>query len=152
MAIFYYDIDWLSSITGSDHNVNLVQWYTDNPSGRGYSQQSNIAAHEFGHMLGLFDEYNDGALDPITGLIRPDSIMGQDLTVPQVDHLGAFLSWASLNSGARSLLLQSDRGNHYYEVPTPNLALVFIMAILSLCIRRRKRFHNFLPNVNVRQI
>jgi hypothetical protein len=162
---FYYDIifniDWLSSFTGSDHtvnvtngsgNVDLVNWYTDNPSGHGYTKQSNVAAHEFGHMVGLFDEYNGGALDPITPLIRPNSIMGQNLTVPKADHFDAFLSWASLNSGVNSLSLESDRGNHYYEVPTPNMALVIIMAILSSCIRSRKRFHNFMPQVSVRQI
>lgn len=99
---YFYDtvfnVDWLSTSVGADHtvtvnegngNVNLTQWYTGRPSGYSFNRQGTIAAHEFGHMIGLFDEYNGGALNP-DGLIRNNSIMGRNLSSPRTDHFDAF--------------------------------------------------------------
>ena len=52
-------------------------------SGKGYSDELNwnlrdteqIVAHEFGHMLGAFDEYKRGANDPENPVIDKTSIM-----------------------------------------------------------------------------
>lgn len=151
---FYYDtlfnVDWLSTSAGADHtvivhtgngNVNKVDWYTGSPSGWPYSYQDEMAAHEFGHMIGLFDEYNGGALDPVTKLIRPNSIMGQNLAAPQIDHFDAFMSWTSAKSGAQSLSLVSDRGDHFYDlsvsVPEPSTVMLFVLAGFGLVMRTR---------------
>ena len=155
--------DHTVNVNNGSGAVNLVEWYTDNPSNNGYSKQGDIAAHEFGHMLGLFDEYSAGALGP-TGLIRANSIMGQNTSTPHIDHYDALISWASINSGALSLSLTSDQGNHFYHmptdnqaeqfrvVPTPNLTMIFILAILSLCILGKKRSFNLIAQVHARQI
>lgn len=42
----------------------------------GITTRPNIIAHEFGHMIGAFDEYPGGAINPHTKLIDPTSIMG----------------------------------------------------------------------------
>jgi hypothetical protein len=47
---------------------NSHNWYLDMPS--------SVAAHEFGHLLGAYDEYSGGALDPNSMLIDGSSLMG----------------------------------------------------------------------------
>jgi len=42
-------------------NADMSNWYLTNPSGWPNSMQDEIAAHEVGHMFGLFDEYAGGA-------------------------------------------------------------------------------------------
>ena len=144
---FYYDtvfnVDWLNSFSGADHgvlvhqgsgNVNKTNWYTDNPSGQGYNKQGVVAAHEFGHMIGLFDEYPGGA----TEVIRNDSIMGSNLSAPQSDHYDAFVNWLSSNSGVNSLSLVADNGSHNYvfNVPEPSGLILFLFATVGLVARR----------------
>ena len=59
----------------------------------------NIIAHEFGHMIGAYDEYQGGAIDPTTLLIDPSSIMGNSKsssrTYPR--HYTNFQKWFSEN-------------------------------------------------------
>lgn len=147
---YYYDtifnVDWLTSATDADHtvvvhqgdgHVNLVDWYTGNPSGWGYGKQGTIAAHEFGHMIGLADEYAGGA----TSFIRPDSIMGQNLTSPQTDHFDAFTGWLNINSGINTLSLVADSGMHNYsiDVPEPSTFAIFLLGIMGLASRQFKK-------------
>lgn len=154
---YYYDtvfnIDWLDSPATSDHYVivhegdgavNLRNWYTGNPSGWGYSNQGRVAAHEFGHMIGLLDEYAGGASE----IIRPDSIMGSQLSSPQADHYSDFTNWLSLNSGTNSLSLVADSGMHHYieEVPEPSSLIVFLCAIIYLV---RRRLQNKMLNTSL---
>jgi hypothetical protein len=149
---FYYDtvfnIDWLDTQALADHtvnvhngngNVNLANWYTGNPSGWGFHNQGRIAAHEFGHMIGLFDEYVGGALDP-SGLIRHDSIMGKKLTLPQEDHFDDFTDWLKLNSGSNLISLEPDTGSYHYQVsvPEPSTLVIFSLGIVGLVSRRFK--------------
>ena len=56
--------------TGAHHTVavhsgtgatNMTNWYLTNPSGWPNDKHDEIAAHEVGHMFGLFDEYSGGA-------------------------------------------------------------------------------------------
>lgn len=149
---YFYDtvfnVDWLNTSVGADHtvnviegngNVNLTQWYTGRPSGYSYSRQGVIAAHEFGHMIGLFDEYRGGALNP-DGLIRNKSIMGQNLSSPQIDHFDAFLEWAQINSGVASLALVANSGVDNYFVSEPNsLAILLLSICMALSIKTKSR-------------
>jgi len=48
--------------------ANQHNWYLDTPA--------PVVAHEIGHMLGAFDEYNGGALSPQNLIIDNSSIMG----------------------------------------------------------------------------
>ena len=149
---YFYDtvfnVDWLNTSVGADHtvnvivgngNVNLTQWYTGRPSGYSYSRQGVIAAHEFGHMIGLFDEYRNGALNP-EGLIRNNSIMGRNLSSPRIDHFDAFLEWAQINSGVASLALVADSGVDNYFVSEPNsLAILLLSICMALSIKTKSR-------------
>lgn len=60
------DVQFVSSGQDYDvtvHNTNgrgdMLNWYTDTAWGPSY--QDELAAHEYGHMLGAFDEYAGGA-------------------------------------------------------------------------------------------
>jgi hypothetical protein len=67
-----FDVNFVSS--GQDFNTKvnpatpcssrMSAWCLDNPGGWGNEYQDEVAAHEFGHMLGLYDEYFGGTVDP----------------------------------------------------------------------------------------
>jgi hypothetical protein len=80
---FHHDIIVRSGKAGSD----VLNWnITDTPA---------IAAHEFGHLLGVFDEYEGGALSPETNLIDTTSIMTSNPRKGQVyaRHYLDILDW-----------------------------------------------------------
>jgi hypothetical protein len=99
------DVDWvkLDGITGNQDQIvtvrrgrgawNMLTWYTGNPSGWGNSYHEEVAAHEFGHMLALFDEYKGSAIDPVTGRVNTGGLM-ETLDGPTLDYYyDAFLTW-----------------------------------------------------------
>lgn len=146
-----FNVDWLTTSTGADHTVevhagdgfiDLENWYTGSPSHWGYHNQDLVAAHEFGHMIGLYDEYATGALDPVTNLVRDDSIMGANLASPQTNHFDSFMDWLSLNSSNPNLLLVQDSGDHFYSqsiaVPAPSTIAIFALSLIGLALRRTK--------------
>lgn len=56
----------------NDGRSDAQDWYIgDNRTG--------LAPHEFGHLLGAYDEYTGGAIDPATSTIDANTIMGQNL-------------------------------------------------------------------------
>lgn len=70
---------WASTVDGRS---DAQDWYIgDNRTG--------LAPHEFGHLLGAYDEYTGGAMDPASSTIDPNTIMGQNLPLtPKTRHLG----------------------------------------------------------------
>ena len=88
--------------------------------GRGRSDQLNwkilnspeIAAHEFGHMLGAFDEYRRGAVSPRCGIIDKTSIMTNRPTEGRTyaRHYKGFLEWFSERTGLKDMALVSMDG------------------------------------------
>ncbi len=147
---FFYDVsinvDWVQSWELSHHSVeffnttgraSLTKWYKDD--------SGIVAAHEFGHMLGLLDEYPGGA----SKIIRPDSIMGQNLTNPHADHFDAFADWLSLKSGISTLSMIADTGDHHYDlstpVPTPSTLSLFVIAF-AFSIRQHQQRSRFKVN------
>jgi Ca2+-binding RTX toxin-like protein len=63
--------------------TNMTNWYLDSPSGWPNSMQDEIAAHETGHMFGLFDEYAGGGT--YNGYTTTGTLMS-DLTVSGFDY------------------------------------------------------------------
>ena len=59
---------------------NAKDWYLS-------ENRAGVAAHEDGHLLGAYDEYTGGAVDPATSKVEDDSIMGQNLTKGYPRHL-----------------------------------------------------------------
>ncbi|HNS55460.1 MAG TPA: PEP-CTERM sorting domain-containing protein, partial [Smithellaceae bacterium] len=77
-----FNVDWVT--TGYDYSVNvtnstgrwnMLNWYTIGAGGWGDAYQEEVAAHEYGHMIGEWDEYSGGAVDPVTKLINTGGIM-----------------------------------------------------------------------------
>jgi len=70
-------------------------------------------AHEFGHLLGLYDEYPGGAVDPATSLIDATSIMGAypgPNARPYPRHYEAIRRWAEDHIGAGPVKLEAVGG------------------------------------------
>jgi hypothetical protein len=42
---------------------------------------ATVRAHEFGHLIGMYDEYLEGACDPARAFTDTDSVMGNGTTV-----------------------------------------------------------------------
>jgi M6 family metalloprotease-like protein len=87
-----------------------------------------VAAHEFGHMLGLFDEYTGGATDPAGELIDSTSIMGSTSpgAKPYARHYEGFRSW----------LAAKDPQEQFTVVPEPQTTLLVMVGILIIGIQR----------------
>ena len=67
------------------------------------------AAHEFGHMLGLYDEYVGGARDPRGKVYDPDSIMTSCPVAgkSRIRHYERFRQWYMKKTGQQDVRLQA---------------------------------------------
>jgi hypothetical protein len=79
------------SVLPGSGRANVQEWYlTDNP-------QTN--AHEFGHMLGLYDEYWLGAIDPVTEETDYLNLMGANIGTLDMGmglegyYFSSFMGW-----------------------------------------------------------
>jgi hypothetical protein len=101
---------------------NAVRYHHDvivRPGG-GRSDQLNwnildspaMAAHEFGHMVGVYDEYRRGALAPQTRIIDPSSIMTSNPTsgMTYARHYQGFLAWFTGRTGNSDIALVEIQG------------------------------------------
>ncbi len=92
---YHHDIIVRPGSGGTDQlNWNM----TDSPA---------VAAHEFGHMLGIYDEYKGGALSPETGMIDSTSIMTSNPTdgLTYARHYKDFLDWFSTRTNIKQVTL-----------------------------------------------
>jgi hypothetical protein len=99
-----FDVNWVDPhhtvrVQPGPARSNMTTWDTDD-TGR-------VAAHEFGHMLGLFDEYNSGAQanPPITD---GGSIMGSTAAgaVPKSRHFKGFADWLTAKSPTQTFTVE----------------------------------------------
>lgn len=100
---------------------NMLNWYTDRPGGWGDEYQDEIAAHEAGHMLGLYDEYAGGALDPDTQFTTTNSLMA-DLGPTRDWHYEQILEWLETGSGRDLSLAQSPLPPYPLDSPIPDFS------------------------------
>lgn len=125
--------------TGSGR-TDMLNWYTDKPGGWENEYQDEIAAHEAGHMMGLYDEYPGGALDPTTSFTTTNSIMA-DLGPTRDWHYESILNWLESKSN-RDLYLahsplppyeQDDRIPNFNDpspgVPVPEPASIILISL-----------------------
>ena len=109
-------------------NYNMDNWYTE--AGGGNQYQDEIAAHEAGHMLGLYDEYyfydeyNNkycGALDPDTLFTTTNSLMA-DLGPTRNWHYEQILEWLEARSGRDLSLVESPLSPYPLDDRIPNFS------------------------------
>lgn len=113
--------DWVVDVHDQQANqhgdwVNTANWYTSMPdlnSCINNSTRGAIAAHEFGHFLGLYDEYTNGDIGPLGIHEGADAgTMGPCPTMPVQDrYFDALL--ANLND---------ELGRHLILAPAPGFS------------------------------
>jgi hypothetical protein len=129
----------------------MTNWYTDSPSGWSNDYQDEIAAHEFGHMIGLYDEYSGGAVNP-DGFTTTGALMA-DLGPVHERYYEDILAWLEGASG-RDLSLAPAPYPPYASdppidgfrddmvpIPAPGSIGLAVTGIVGL-IRARKKFGN----------
>jgi hypothetical protein len=85
---------------------------TDGFSAGGWSNeyQDEIAAHEAGHMMGLYDEYPEekgGTIDPITKSLTTNSLMS-DLGPVQKRYFKNIIDWLEGKINLDLMLLEAE--------------------------------------------
>ena len=67
-----------------------------------------VAAHEFGHMIGVYDEYRGGALHPQQRIIDPESIMTSNPVSGKSfsRHYEQFRQWFIEKTGQADVMIQ----------------------------------------------
>jgi PEP-CTERM putative exosortase interaction domain len=140
------DLVWVGSspdetvtVHAGTGGVDMLNWYTTNPSGYPNSYQGVLAAHEVGHMIGLYDEYYGGAVDPATQFQATNALMADLGPVQQRYYLG-MLGWLEGASGRDLALVSAPEvpepsGS---EVPEPSTIALAAIGLLALFVLRRK--------------
>jgi hypothetical protein len=116
-------------------NANMLNWYTENPSGWPQDRQGLLVAHEAGHMVGNFDEYPGGAVNPNGSFGNvPDSLMGSLLSDTLYDrHFQFVVDWAAGQEATQTVGA---------PVPEPASILLLISGatgLISVAWKRRRR-------------
>jgi hypothetical protein len=79
-----------------------------------------VVAHEVGHMLGAYDEYPGGSLDPERPVQSPGSLMSAS-PGPEVRcaarHLDAVRRWARMRFGEARLVALDAEARHGLRAP-----------------------------------
>jgi hypothetical protein len=110
--------------------TSMLAWGTAPAAG-----ESNglLAAHEYGHMFGLFDEYAGGATDPTGAIFDGGSIMGSTAfgVEPRARHYRDFAAW----------LAAKDPGDQFaiVQVPEPAAAWLLSGGMLGFIVVWRRR-------------
>lgn len=128
-----FNVDWVSmnydhlvTVISGDGQWNMLTWYTVGASDWGDAYQEEVAAHEYGHMISMWDEYAEGAVNPITGLIDTGGLM-HTLNGPTLDYYyDPFLTW------------YGDRRVTGVPAPGPLLLIGTGLGLLVLWRHRRK--------------
>lgn len=112
--------DQVVTVHSGTGRSNMTNWYLDRPGGWDNSYQDEIAAHEFGHMLGLYDEYAGGAVNPnINPNVFTNSIMA-DLGLTQRRHYEEILQLLSTATSRDLSLALSPLPPYPMDTPIPD--------------------------------
>lgn len=139
-----FDVEWVAS-SSHDYMVqvieglgrwNMLNWYTVGAGGWGDSYQEEVAAHEYGHMLSLFDEYAGGAVNPATGQVNTGGLM-HTLDGPAFDYYyDPFFEWYERKIDT------VDNGGDPVATPEPSTLLLLGMGLVGFAgvvvVRRRQ--------------
>jgi PEP-CTERM motif len=114
--------------------VNMLNWYTERPSGWPQDRQGLTAAHEAGHMFGNFDEYVGGGVNPDGSFGNvPDSLMGALLTGTLYDrHFQFVADWATGKDPSHAFAVVTS-------VPEPTSVILLLSGAAGLASAAWKR-------------
>ena len=104
--------DYVVNVSASPGGTNMLNW-TMFDSGL-------VAAHEYGHMFGLFDEYVGGAQNPNQPLLDSTSIMGSLSGSPKPRHYQAFVDWIGERTDQSWQLIALETSTPLHETPEPS--------------------------------
>ena len=122
--IFHYGVN-----VAPGRTVNMLNWGTEHGAGESHE---TLAAHEYGHMFGLFDEYPGGATNPTGELIDPTSIMGSVAfgAIPYARHYEGFRDW----------LAAKDPNEDFTIAQVPEPVSILLLAIGVGLVKGRRAF------------
>lgn len=136
-----FDVEWVADgdydnsvrVIDGPGRWNAATFYTVGGSNWGDSYQEEVAAHEFGHFLGAWDEYQGGALNPLTMLTGTGGLM-ETLNGPTlVSYYQPFLSWYD------DRLTASGGGSEDPSpVPEPGTVAMLSLGLLAVAVRARR--------------
>jgi len=130
-----FNVDWV--ISDSDYVVNVVNgasaswdmlnWYTVGAGGWTDLYQEEIAAHEFGHMISMWDEYPGGAVNPNSPSNNTGGLM-ETLNGPTLNYY-----YAPFLDRYHGKMASAE------PVPEPTTMVLFGIGIATLAGTRRRR-------------
>jgi len=105
----------------------MLNWYTVDAGGWGDAYQEEIAAHEFGHMVSMWDEYAEGAMNPVTELINTGGLMHTLNGLTLYYYYAPFLDWYDGKMAGAE------------PAPEPTTMVLFGIGLAVLAGTRRRR-------------
>ena len=127
--------DYVVNVSASPGGTNMLNW--------NIFDSGLVAAHEYGHMFGLFDEYSGGAQDPDHPLLDSTSIMGNLGGSPKPRHYQAFVDWIGEQTDQSWQLIAVDTSTPLHETPEPSTFFLFgsgfavLMVLRTIKLRHR---------------
>lgn len=115
------------TVVGGQGRSNMLRWYS--------ASFGDTAAHEAGHMLGLYDEYFEGAQNTAVAIIDIGSIMGSVDGIARTRHYEPFVGWLGKRAVGRELSI--GNGRQYMVVPEPHYVFLLGFGMVALRIRKR---------------
>jgi hypothetical protein len=98
--------DVMVEVTHGDGSDNMRHWYTGSPARNvSVAFQDRAAAHEFGHMLGLYDDNPQSTIqNPVNPRDDNTSIMAGVHGIAKPYHYEAILEWLGGKTGRQMIL------------------------------------------------
>ena len=109
---------------------NMLNWYTTSAWGEYYN--GAYVTHEVGHMFGLYDEYQGGAVNPANPIIDYSSIMGSLAGGAKNRHYNPFLGWLNGQSQSSGHQLSIGEYDPYWVIPEPSSLLLLVLGGIML--------------------
>lgn len=130
-----FNVDWVSDTSAYDYLVKVQAGSGRSDMGHWYSQDffaAHTAAHEFGHMIGRFDEYFGSGLDPETHLIT-NGLMGNSRFGETLDfYYDPFLNWYEAK-------LEAYEGDGPVPTPEPSSWALLVIGLLGVVVVKKRQ-------------